>query len=160
MYFLTKISHAHSQKSNKIFDVNFLLQYIDGFFDRVWAPLDNSLHKYLLNSKSSNTANKYKALFNKWETFARDHNLTPLPANQYHVSLHLSSLLDLGSSKHSILPTVYATKFQHDLKKFQFDLKHQFIKGISTLLGNFIKSFFCCTRFFSLNLTLLIFENY
>ena len=92
--------------------------------------LDNSLHKYLLNSKSCNTVNKYKALFNKWETFARDHNLSPLPANPYHVSLYLSSLLDLGSSKHSILPTVYAIKFQHDFKKFQFDSKHPFIKGI------------------------------
>ena len=88
------------------------------------------MHKYLLNSKSSNTVNKYKALFNKWETFARDHNLTPLPANPYHVSLYLSSLLDLGSSKHSILPTAYAIKFQHDLKNFQFDSKHPFIKGI------------------------------
>ena len=40
MYFLKKKkSPTHGQKSSHIFDVNFLLQYIDGFFDRVWAPI-------------------------------------------------------------------------------------------------------------------------
>ena len=35
MYFLTKKYPTHGQKSSQNFDVNFLLQYIDGFFDRV-----------------------------------------------------------------------------------------------------------------------------
>ena len=38
MYFLTKKFPTHGQKFSQNFDVNFLLQYIDGFFDRVWAP--------------------------------------------------------------------------------------------------------------------------
>ena len=39
MYFLTK-NLPHTVKNPvKNFDVNFLLQYIDGFFDRVWAYL-------------------------------------------------------------------------------------------------------------------------
>ena len=47
MYFLTKNSPTHGQKSSQNFDVNFLLQYIDGYFDRVWAPLDGT-EKYII----------------------------------------------------------------------------------------------------------------
>ena len=36
--FWWKKSPTHGQKSSQNFDVNFLLQYIDGFFDGVWAP--------------------------------------------------------------------------------------------------------------------------
>ena len=92
--------------------------------------LKNKMFGILTESKSESTNKKYRGYFSKWEEFCRDRNLKILPADSLDVALFLTKLIHEEKSKSVVLPTVYAIKYFHELKGFEFDIKSPFIKNL------------------------------
>lgn len=92
--------------------------------------LETSLLSYLKASKSPATVKCYSRLFLSWQTFAQAHRFQPVPAADFNVALFLTSLLDKGSGKSTIIQSAYAIKFFHELEGREFSLKSPYIRGL------------------------------
>lgn len=77
--------------------------------------LSGNMAKYLMESKSDNTAKSYFYGFKKWERFIQEQGHSALPANPVHVALYITKLLDDGATHNSVEAAIYSIKWAHEL---------------------------------------------
>ncbi|XP_062576265.1 integrase/recombinase xerD homolog [Saccostrea cucullata] len=71
-----------------------------------------------MNSKAENTRKTYGYAFNKFRKWCFTHNISYLPATDFHVSLYLTSLSNTCSSAGTIDEAFYAISWAHKLAGF------------------------------------------
>ena len=82
------------------------------------------MNVYLLQSRSTNTVNKYCNYFQSWVRWAVRFGIVPLPASDHFIALFLVSLLQQGSSCHVIASVIYSIKWTHAIRGFDDPTRH------------------------------------
>ena len=78
--------------------------------------LSRELPNVLLQSRSINTRKSYNVQFKKWIRWCKEHSIhTVFPANDFHVALFLTHLIQSGSSISVIEAVFYSLKWSHDI---------------------------------------------
>jgi hypothetical protein len=85
----------------------------------------------LVNSKSDNTVKGYFYAFKRWERFISQHGYKSLPAKPVHVALHLTHLVNSGSSFHPVNNVVYGIKWAHEVNGLQDPTTNSFITSVN-----------------------------
>lgn len=92
--------------------------------------LADQMAGFLVDSRSENTNKKYFHYFNKWKTFAKNLEVTDIPASPIVVSLYLTQLIDNKCSYSVVSATVYSIKWAHSLKNLADPTDNMFVKNL------------------------------
>ena len=82
---------------------------------------------FIVDSKSENTSKKYFYSFNRWKKFAKEHNLSDLPAEPVHIALYITKLIDERCSPSVVNSAVYSIKWAHNLNGFIDPTNNSFV---------------------------------
>lgn len=92
--------------------------------------LSQKMAKFLVESKSGNTAKSYMYSFKRWEQFIKTHEQSALPAQPIHVSLYITHLLDKGASFNTVNSAIYSIKWAHELNNFNDPTNNAYVKTL------------------------------
>ena len=103
------------------------------------APLVASTQAYLDAARSSSTRRGYAADMARWESWAREHGASPLPADPAIVAVYLAALADAGKKPSTIARAVAAIGAAHGEAGLTWHRGHpavaQVMSGIRRKLG-------------------------
>lgn len=86
--------------------------------------------KYILNSKSDNTNKKYFSNFKRFDSFCKLKGYCSKPANDIHVAMYLTYLLDESVSYSVISAAYYSIKWVHTMNDFRDPTESGFVKHL------------------------------
>ena len=86
---------------------------------------------HLVQSRSNSTADKYYAIFRKWEAFITAEGGRAIPAEPIHVALYLSSLIDEGKSPSVVQAAMYAIKWAHNMRGLDDPTSNKFVSSLT-----------------------------
>lgn len=92
--------------------------------------LSDNMWRYLVNSRSDNTAKSYYYSFKRWEAFIQKHGFQAIPAQPVHIALYITHLLDLGATCSTINSVIYSIKWVHEMSNLADPTNNSYLSSL------------------------------
>ena len=130
----------------------YFIRFSDVFRTGLWKELSTEdpslqelsslLPEYCLKSRADSTQRKYRYAFDNFCKWCSCHNITPLPASEYNVSLYLIYLSKKHNSSAKVDEAFYAINWSHRLAGLpspcKTDLCNLVKEGANRQIGHYI----------------------